>query len=277
MGGRGLASGLRLGAEALLLGLAYVPIALGRADDAPLMWACVTGLLSIRLLVLRRPRDLWVLAAGIILGGGSDLLTVSRGVYAYTASDFLPWAIPAWMLLLWGHIFLFMRSLFCLAPLRTELPRRGYFRGGRVLLLDAGAVILLKAAFYAFSEAPARAAVAGAVIILARYAIARPHRADIILGLLALAGGPAVEGELIRAGLYEYRDGLLFGVPLWLAEWWLFAVPLLNRLGVFVDAWGQAQGGVGVRPAHIGEGVAREPLTGGSTMRLPGDAHYCGP
>lgn len=234
----------RIPVEAALLLSLYVPLRAGAEDRPVVMWAWVLGAVAVRLVLLPRPRDSWVLAAGIVLGGGSDLLTVTRGVYAYGASDFLPWAMPAWMFVFWGHVFLFTRSVGSLPVFRTRLPADGAFRGGRLLMLDLVTVVVLKTCFYALaSSSPARAAIAGAMVIAVRYALVFPTRGELALATVAVVVGPWVEGQLIGTGLYGYRHGVFFGVPIWLVEWWFFAVPFLLRAATFAERCAVARTG----------------------------------
>ena len=235
MRGLRLAPGPRIMAEAALLAAPYIPIAMGNAWKPGLMWAWVVGALVLRLVFLPRARDTWVLMAGVLLGGGSDIITVSRGIYSYTATDFLPLDIPGWMVLTWGHIFLFMRSFCALAPLRTRLPSSGRFKGGRVLMLDLATAVALKTSFLLFAGNPGRAAVAGGLVIMVRYGLVRPVAGELALIFTAITIGPWVEGRLIASGLYDYREGVLFGVPLWLVLWWMFVVPALSRIALHLD------------------------------------------
>lgn len=234
---------VRISVEAVLLLSLYVPLRAGAEDRPAVMWVVVLGAVILRLVLVPRRRDLWVLAAGIVLGGGSDLLTVTRGVYAYAARDFLPWAIPGWMFVFWGHVFLFTRSVGSLPAFRTRLPDVGPFRGGRLLVLDLVTVAALKTCFYAFTSSPTRAALAGAVVIAIRYALAFPTKGELGLATVAVLVGPWVEGRLIGTGLYGYRQGVFFGVPIWLVEWWFFAVPFLLRAATFADRSAEARTG----------------------------------
>jgi hypothetical protein len=49
-----------------------------------------------------------------------------------------------------------------------------------------------------------------------------PRPAERKLMLVILVLGPLYEALLIKGGLYEYQNGVVLGMPIWLVVYWVF-------------------------------------------------------
>lgn len=196
-----------------------------------LMLAIETAILVARFALIGVRRDWVYLAMGIVLGGGNDLMSMMRGVYAYNVPHpGVPWPIPLWMFLFWGQAFLVMRSLFSWGPFKGPGATRPLWPPGWALLVDLAALVLMKMVFYRYSDVRYVPELLAAAIVAATYVMHGITRTDIRIMLVTLAVAPLVEGALIAAGIYDYTNGVILGMPAWLLVFWLFATPLLKRI-----------------------------------------------
>ncbi len=187
-----------------------------------------------RFAVLRRRGDVVIFLAGLLLGGGNDLLSMWRGVYWYTPPTILPVPIPVWMLFFWGEAFLFFRRLMRFGPFLG--PEAGSARLlDRAFLLDLAILIPLRAVLYQTAAIPWVPDVFFATVLLVRYLILPPARHERRLLLTILVLGPFYEILLIAAGLYVYQHGVLFGMPLWLAIYWIYIFRVLKALADWME------------------------------------------
>ncbi len=193
------------------------------------MSGIVVAVIGARFVMLRRRGDLVIFIAGVVLGGGNDLLSMWRGVYWYTPPTILPVPIPVWMLFFWGEAFLFFRRLMRFGPFLG--PEEGSARLlDRAFLLDLAILIPLKMVLYRTAAIPWLPDAFFASVLLVRYLILPPARHERRLLLTILVLGPFYEILLIAAGLYVYQHGILLGMPLWLAVYWLYIFRVLKAL-----------------------------------------------
>jgi hypothetical protein len=188
----------------------------------------IAALLAARFALLYRRGDLFVFIMGILLGGGSDCLSVANGVYRYTPPTLLPWPIPMWMVVFWGEAFLFFRRLMRYRPfLADNAATHGL---DLPLVLDLLMLIPLKRMLYAWAAVPWLPDTVFAAALLVRYLLAppRPHERRLLLTILVL--GPFYEILLIAAGLYQYHHGIVFGMPVWLIVYWVYIFRVLKSL-----------------------------------------------
>lgn len=221
-----------------------------RSDDLATMTAVVVGAAAGRaVLFALTPRagrdtsiglDLAFFAAATVLGAFNDWMSVTvRGVYAYRVPTDLAWSdLPAWMLLYWGLILHFVATLFRWRRLGLPPPRDDLSLGRRVLG-GAGArvaamlalVLATRQAIYRTWSDPVASWLPFAAALALGLLLLRPDRRRLaLLGVFAV-GGPAVESLYIRAGhLHEYAHGILGGVPVWIALWWVLAAWFWSEL-----------------------------------------------
>jgi len=217
-------------AEAGFMGLFLVGAALWN-DHPWLMLAIVAAILALRFAAIGRRHDLRYLVLGVLLGGGNDLMSIIRGVYAYTVPHpLVPWPIPLWMILFWGQVFLLMRTVFDLPWLRGPGASRGLWPPGWHLLVDLAGVVVMRLVVYATFTDPVLPALALSAVGILTYAAHGITRTDLKVMAVTAVAGPIVEWALISAGVYDYRNPFLLGMPAWLYVWWLYATPLLKRI-----------------------------------------------
>jgi hypothetical protein len=214
--------------EAAVMLLAAGAVAWFGANTA-LMTVFIACLLVVRFALLYRRGDVVVFVAGVILGGGNDLLSMWQGVYRYTPPTLLPLPIPGWMVVFWGEAYLFFRRLMRYRPfvVPDHLVRRGL---DLPLALDLLMLIPLKRVVYRYAAVPWVPDTVFAVALLLRYLLVppRPHERRLLLTILVL--GPLYEILLIGAGLYVYQHGRVFGMPIWLIVFWVYVFRMLKAL-----------------------------------------------
>jgi hypothetical protein len=216
-----------LGEAAVMLAAAAGVACFGA--NTTLMTIFIAGLLVIRFFFMYRRGDVFVFVTGIILGGGSDILSVWHGVYRYAPPTLLPWSIPGWMVVFWGEAFLFFRRLMRSSPfLATHETRREGL--DLPLALDLLLLVPLKRMVYRYAAAPWVPDTVFAVVLLLRYLLVPPqgHERRLLLTILVL--GPLYEIALISAGLYRYQHGIILGMPVWLIIYWIYIFRVLKAL-----------------------------------------------
>lgn len=234
------------------------------AHDTARMTAVVAATHAARLAVwsrlrpAERPLPMWAevafTALCALLGGFNDWNTVDRHhVYSYgVPSDLAPLSsIPLWMLAYWGLILRLVATLGMFEEL-GEPGRPGALRGTRAahpwlrvgLLLAM--VAITRQSIYRYWADPLWSWLPFAAA-LALHALLFPWgRREKRLALIAATVGPVAEMLLIRAGLHRYALGWLFGVPVWIALWWVLATLLWGELSRLVPGLVER---VGRRPA----------------------------
>ena len=194
----------------------------------PAMPYAMAALVIGRFLLLNRRGDWVFFLIGLVVGGGNDLLSMYKGVYAYAAPTALPVPIPLWMVIFWGQIFLSFRKLMRygqflgpdLKPPLIDLP----------LALDLVVVVAYRMIIYRTASVPWLPDALFAAILIVRLLVAPPTDNERRIMVAMLIIGPVYEIILIAAGLYKYQTGVLFGMPLWLIVYWVFVVRLLKAV-----------------------------------------------
>lgn len=219
----------RLGGELLFLGLFLAAASLFSGEPWSML-GIVLAILVARFAVLG-VADFRFFLLGVLLGGGNDLMSMIRGVYAYDVPHpGVPWPMPLWMFLFWGQVFLVMRTVFALPWLRGPRPTRGLWPPGSALIIDLVAVVLMRIVVYSTYDHPVVPGVLLSVILVFTYVLHGMTASDAKLMLVTLIAGPFVEWVLISADVYDYMHPFVVGMPAWLLVWWLFATPLLKRI-----------------------------------------------
>ena len=194
-------------------------------------WMAVFTLinLTIRFLLAYKPKDEWFFLLGLAAGGGNDLFSMIRGVYAYTPPHLLPWPIPLWIFPFWGQVFLLFRRALDYGP----------FRGpgvGKVLQWDsrlaADLVILAIFKFFVYGYASHLylPSLVGVLLLGARFAVLRPTPTEWRVLAITMTVGPAYEIILVKLGLYNYQHGYFFGLPVWLLVFWALSLLISKNL-----------------------------------------------
>ena len=184
------------------------------------------------------------LSLAVVLGGGNDWLSVVHyGVYDYRVPAAWPEVstIPVWMILFWGLILRLAATLSWWE--RWQAPTRPLLEPGSApgLLAQLVLVVATRQAIYRLWDEPVWSWVPFAAALAVYWLLFRPSRrlASFALGVLLL--GPMVEVALINLGsLHAYRHGILGGVPIWIALWWVLGVLVWRnvsaRLVTTIDA-----------------------------------------
>lgn len=177
--------------------------------------------------------ELLFLAGCTLVGAFNDWNSVVRhGVYAYHAPTFFPafTTIPEWMLLFWGFILRSLVTLFRWERLQppaaiSNASRFSADHAGLRIGLQIALILATRQAIYRLYEDPlwSWAPFAAALVLYA--VLVPPRRYELKIGLGFLLAGPLIEAAYIQwGGLHDYRLGWFFGVPLWIALWWVLAV-----------------------------------------------------
>ncbi len=180
-------------------------------------------------------RELAFLALSTLLGAANDWNTVDRhGVYGYGVPTDLPGlsTIPAWMLLYWGLILRSVATLASWRGLGEPTARDEVHLPGLVLhgarwrvAVELALVLATRQAIYRLWDHPLLSWLPFAAALALYALLLRPGRRERALALTFAIVGPVAEALLIGVGgLHHYALGWLFGVPLWIALWWVLAV-----------------------------------------------------
>ena len=191
--------------------------------------------LAIRFLLVNEKGDWIIFLLGVIGGGGNDFLSMVNGVYSYTAIPIIPnLALPIFMWLFWGEVFLLFRKVFNLSWCSgEEFQKDGELLKGWVdkkIIFDISMIIILRAVIYNTYLLdfwiPALFYSIGVGI---RFLIFPPKRNEInIIIILPLAF--LFETLMVLFDLYIYFNPLpILLIPLWLCIWWIFLVPIFLK------------------------------------------------
>lgn len=208
------------------------------SQDSPVMTAYVCAILLARFLLAGKRGDGVFFLLGCLIGGGNDILSMMKGVYAYKPDHIfkeqfdLP--IPPWMILFWGQVFVAFRHLFLLPVFQG--PKRGRRRGGLLaqnqMALDLATAVALRVIIYRTVGQEPWPTALYALVLAARFSLLPPQAHELLLLVVSLVLGVGVEGVLIGSDLYDYKDPVFLGLPGWLILYWTFAIPILLK-GVF--------------------------------------------
>lgn len=185
--------------------------------------------------------ELAFFAVATVAGGFNDWNTVVRhGVYDYGVPHYFPQVstIPLWMLLYWGLILRSLVTLFRWRRLDPTARRDSVFVASRVfdsatlkVLLQLGLLLVTRQMTYVFYEDPVLSWLPFAVAMVAYVVLFRPDVHDWRLIAIFAVAGPLIEVLYINVGgLHRYRLGWIGGVPLWIALWWVLAMPMWKDL-----------------------------------------------
>lgn len=177
--------------------------------------------LAARFALLYKRGDVLIFLLGFLLGGGNDLLSMLRGVYAYKPPALLPFApMPEWMVVFWGEAFLFFRRLMRYGPYLGEDQKPAAL--DFPLAADLLVIVVYRMIVYRFAAVPWLPDALYALILILRILAIPPkdHERKLMLTIFLL--GPLYEILLIAGGLYDYQTPVFFGMPLWLIIYWIF-------------------------------------------------------
>jgi hypothetical protein len=200
------------------------------AHQTYLMSGIMAAILVLRFAVLNRRKDWVFFLIGLLAGGGNDLMSMFKGVYAYLPPhDFSGLPIPVWMLFFWGEIFVFFRKLMRFGPFSgaNEPPLKLI---DLPLALDLIVVITYRLIIYRTAGHAWHPDALFAAILIVRLLLSPPKLHERRLMLLMLILGPVYEMILIASRLYHYQTGVVLGMPLWLIIYWVFVVRFLKAI-----------------------------------------------
>ncbi len=232
------------------------------SQHVSVMTFLVSAILGLRLaLFARLPREqrdlslageLVFFGVCIVLGAANDWNSVTRHrIYDYTVPVYFPELsrVPIWMLLYWGMILRLVSSLFRWARLRLPAAESAVYLGRRVTRrtgLRVGVMLALvlvtRQTIYRLYLDPVLSWLPFLLGIVCLVVLLRPDARR--LAVLAVFGsvGPAVEVLYIQVGqLHAYHLGLLWGVPVWIALWWVLSAAIWGEIsGRVVEALNRA-------------------------------------
>ena len=189
----------------------------------------MAAIIILRFILFNRKGDYIFFLIGIVLGGGNDLISMYKHVYAYLPKDFSTLPLPLWMIFFWGEIFIFFRKLMRFGPfLGTKLEINNLI--DLPLLFDFVVLITYRIIIYHFAARYWVPDALYASILVLRLVAWPPLRNERRLMLAMLILGPAYEIGLIKSGLYVYQTPVFFGMPLWLIIYWVFVVRFLKAI-----------------------------------------------
>jgi len=212
------------------------------ASQLHFMTALVPLIIALRLLAWRRivpgdwPAELLFFACCTAIGAFNDWSTVDRhGVYRYLVPTYWPalTTIPLWMLLFWGQILRFVATL---AEALRALPGGVRFSAPR-LALQLAIVALTRWQIHLHFADPLRSWLPFALALALYLVVLAPGARTWTLIVLAAIVGPAVEIAYIRlAHLHHYQLGVIGGVPIWIALWWVLGTLIWCDLARWIQA-----------------------------------------
>jgi len=195
---------------------------------------CVINLV-IRFITVNQKGDWIFFLLGVVGGGGNDFMSMINGVYYYTSIPIIPnLALPLFMWLFWGQVFLLFRKIFNISWNKgKEFEKDGFLLKGWIdkkLLLDIGLIILLRIVIYnMYSLEFWIPALIYGIGILIRFLIFPPQKNELLI-IAILPYAFLFEGLMVMFGLYVYYNPFpLLLIPLWLMIWWVFLVPIFLK------------------------------------------------
>lgn len=252
-----MASDRALAVDAAAVLVVSVAICLA-ADQLLLMTILVPAVIALRFTLWARlapgdrelslGRELVFFGLCTWLGAFNDYNSVVvHRIYDYGVPAFFPElsSIPVWMLLFWGMILRFMASLTRWQRLGEAAPsdrlwlagREGRSAWGRVLI-ELALVLGTRQAIYRLYLDPVWSWLPFATALALALLLFRPPRRVVALVLVFGIGGPLVESAYINWGqLHGYHLGWLWGVPVWIALWWMLAVVVWRDLSARILQW----------------------------------------
>lgn len=180
----------------------------------------------------------------IALGAFNDWNSVdNHRIYDYTVPHFFPTlsTIPFWMLLYWGMILRALVSLFRWHPLGTESKANNKtklfnFCSESPLLkisLQLAIIVITRQFIYRYFEDPILSWIPFAVAIIFYCLVFDLKKSDYYLAIGFLIFGPIIEILYIQVGhLHQYHLGVLGGIPIWLALWWVLSMLIWKDLSI---------------------------------------------
>jgi len=165
-------------------------------------------------------RAVLVAAAGAVLGFLAESVHRRAGVWVLTGGGSLPlWIGPVYFAGLLGAV---------LALARFERRRPGAL-GRPNLVFEAALLVALFLAPPLLHQHELRLAGLALAVLVARQPEARAP-GDVTVALLVAAADLGIEGALVAADLFRYRNASLGPFPLWLAPLWAAMAPSLRRI-----------------------------------------------
>jgi hypothetical protein len=195
---------------------------------------CVIINLILRFLVANQKGDWLFFLLGVAGGGGNDFISMINGVYYYTAIPIIPnLALPLFMWLFWGQVFLLFRKIFNLSWFKGEEFRKdGFLAKGWVdkkIIFDIGLIISLRIVIYnTYLLDFWIPSLCYAIGLSIRFLIFPPKKNEFLI-IVILPYAFLFEGLLVLFGLYIYYNPIFLGQPLWLFIWWVFLVPIFLK------------------------------------------------
>ena len=195
---------------------------------------CIINLI-IRFITINQKGDWIFFVLGVAGGGGNDFLSMINGVYYYTSIPIITnLALPLFMWLFWGQVFLLFRKIFNITWCKGELfEKDGEFVKGWIdkkLIFDISMIIILRIVIYnTYLFDFWIPALFYAIGISVRFLIFPPKRNELMI-IVILPYAFLFEALMVVFGLYVYNNPLpIFLIPLWLCIWWVFLVPIFLK------------------------------------------------
>lgn len=194
---------------------------------------CIVNLL-IRFILVNEKGDWIFFLIGVVAGGGNDFMSMINGVYYYTAIPIIPnLALPIFMWLFWGQVFLLFRKIFNVPWFKgEEFKKDGILLNGWIdkkVILDIVLIIILRAVIYNTAQMdfwiPSLFYGIGVSIRL----IIFPAKRNEWFIIIILPYAFMFEGLMVTFGLYVYFNPVFLGLPLWLMIWWIMLVPIVVK------------------------------------------------
>ncbi len=183
----------------------------------------------------------------ILLGGFNDWNSVcNKKIYDYSVPVFFESfsTIPLWMLLFWGMILRYFArlarwqrlnppdSLMDKIGIGSTYVENNYFKIGAELIL----VLVTRQFIYRNYLDPIWSWLPFAAAIIIFMLFFYPTRHDFLLLIIFVIGGPLIEILYIKVGhLHYYHLGWIFGIPLWLALWWMLIIIIWKDISLRLE------------------------------------------
>lgn len=195
---------------------------------------------------IKLPAELIFFAICTLFGAFNDWNSVcNKKIYDYTVPHYFEFSsIPIWMLLYWGMILRFIARMARwqgLSPPEEISNRLGiekFFIDNAAVKVIGQLILVLvtRQCIYRYYEDPLLSWLPflGALIIYLLFF--KPGRHDLKLLGIFLIGGPLIEILYIQVGnLHDYHHGVIGGVPIWIALWWLVIILIWKDLAFRIE------------------------------------------